>query len=307
MEKKEGKDVERALKPMQNLASGHAVVLLHGFGGSVHSWRRAWPGLCESSSVVVAFDRPGFGLTSRPIPVNGHYGFFTKLNAQGKEESYPQQNPYTLDYAVRLTLKLLDHLRIERAVLVGHSTGGAVALACAAIAPHRVSALVLLAPHVYSEAFPELSRSMLRSKLGKSVVEQLVRTDFGEMVLRRAWRHPKLIPADIITLHKRVMRLPNWHEAMLEIAQAPAEHAERYLSGVKVPTLILQGRHDKFVMTNETGRVLEALNNNGDYARLEIIEEGGHVIHEELPEVFIHHIQAFLSALVVQHKILPKY
>lgn len=54
-----------------------ALVLLHGFGGSVFSWKRAWRGLTDISSVVLAFDRPGFGLTTRLLPnSSGDYGTY---------------------------------------------------------------------------------------------------------------------------------------------------------------------------------------------------------------------------------------
>ncbi len=44
-----------------------AILLLHGFGASVFSWREVMEPL-SWYGMVVAFDRPAFGLTSRPMP-----------------------------------------------------------------------------------------------------------------------------------------------------------------------------------------------------------------------------------------------
>jgi pimeloyl-ACP methyl ester carboxylesterase len=58
-------------------ATKPTVVLLHGFGGSVFSWKRSWRGLTDICSTILAFDRPGFGLTTRLLPnSSGDYGTY---------------------------------------------------------------------------------------------------------------------------------------------------------------------------------------------------------------------------------------
>jgi pimeloyl-ACP methyl ester carboxylesterase len=97
---------------------GHQVVLLHGQPGSGADWRqvadRLPPGLR-----VVSLDRPGYGTSCQ-----GAGGFGDNARAVVAE---------------------LDARGIPRAVLVGHSYGGGVAMAVAQLAPERVEALVLLA------------------------------------------------------------------------------------------------------------------------------------------------------------------
>ena len=94
----------------------------------------------------MAFDRPGFGLTSKP-------------------KSWPtDNNPYTNEFSVRLTLLLMDHLNISKAVLVGHSTGSSVACLVALKAPDRISGLVLVAQ---TQGLPKFIRSILKTNLGE--------------------------------------------------------------------------------------------------------------------------------------------
>ncbi len=98
--------------------SGRWVVLLHGQPGSGADWRQVAERLPRGLSVL-APDRPGYGASRRPA-----VGF-----AAG----------------ARALLADMDAEGIDQAVLVGHSYGGGVALATAALAPGRVAALVLLA------------------------------------------------------------------------------------------------------------------------------------------------------------------
>ncbi len=93
-------------------------MLLHGQPGSSADWRQVADRL-PSGWHVVALDRPGYGANCQPAG-----GFAVNARAVVAE---------------------LDRRGIERAVLVGHSYGGGVALAVAKLAAARVEALVLLA------------------------------------------------------------------------------------------------------------------------------------------------------------------
>jgi pimeloyl-ACP methyl ester carboxylesterase len=94
------------------------VVLLHGQPGSGADWQQV-AGRLPDGLGVLAPDRPGYGASPQPAG-----GFAAGARAVVAE---------------------LDGCGIDRAVLVGHSYGGGVALATARLAPERVEALVLLA------------------------------------------------------------------------------------------------------------------------------------------------------------------
>lgn len=81
------------------------IILLHGFGASVFSWSRAMKPLAHlTASKVVAFDRPAFGLTSRP-----HSSPASK-----------SLNPYSMAFSVLATLYFIDFLAAPKAVIVGY-------------------------------------------------------------------------------------------------------------------------------------------------------------------------------------------
>lgn len=98
---------------------GDWLVLLHGLASQAHIWDLVAPQLSDSFRVI-ALDQRGHGLTDKPDT-----GYdFTSIT-------------HDLD-------QILNGLEIERAVLVGHSWGGNVALQYAVDQPQRVAGLVLV-------------------------------------------------------------------------------------------------------------------------------------------------------------------
>lgn len=129
--------------------SGPAYVLLHGLLDDAHGWKQVTEQLGHAA---FAIDLPGFGRSSLP--------------------TRPRLSAYADD-----VLETLDALGIGRAVVVGHSLGGAVAAAIADRAPDRVEALVLLAPAGFG-----------RIGLAEAVAVPGVR-DVAKLVLPRALGH----------------------------------------------------------------------------------------------------------------------
>ncbi|KAK9110155.1 hypothetical protein Sjap_018215 [Stephania japonica] len=123
------------------------IILLHGFGASAFSWSRVMRILARlTSSGVVAFDRPGFGLTARPHEIQEQ-----------------MVNPYSLSFSVLVTLHFIHLLAAQKAIIIGHSAGALVALDTYFEAPERVAALILVAPAVFA---PLRIRGTARSRSG---------------------------------------------------------------------------------------------------------------------------------------------
>lgn len=109
------------LRYAQRGDTGPCVVLVHGFGGDCDNWLFNLDALAAAARVY-ALDLPGHGASSKAV-------------ADG-----------SVDALARAVEGFMAALDIERAHVVGHSLGGAVALALAAAAPTRVAALSLIAP-----------------------------------------------------------------------------------------------------------------------------------------------------------------
>lgn len=133
---------------------GDPVLFLHGFPGSSHSWRLVVPLMPEGRRLAVP-DLMGSGRSDGSRPAGGSIADHAKLIAG-----------------------LLDDLGVERAALVGHGFGGAVALAVVADQPARVSALALIGTPAF-EAWPRIARlarlaAPLGALLGPAVLASFV-------------------------------------------------------------------------------------------------------------------------------------
>jgi pimeloyl-ACP methyl ester carboxylesterase len=101
---------------------GRPVVLLHGFPDSGRLWRHQVPALVDAGFQVIVPDLRGYGLSDQPKEVEA----------------------YSIPFLVADVLGVLDQLGIEKAHVVGHDWGAAVAWAMASLVPDRVDHLVAL-------------------------------------------------------------------------------------------------------------------------------------------------------------------
>ncbi|MEL7257701.1 MAG: alpha/beta fold hydrolase, partial [Pseudomonadota bacterium] len=108
--------------------SGPDLVLIHGAGGNLRDFTFDLAGKLTNRYRVIAFDRPGLGYTDR-LP-----GYGGLNNVQGESP---------LEQAALLQ-KAAQKLGVKRPIVLGHSFGGAVALAWGLNAPKDTAALVLL-------------------------------------------------------------------------------------------------------------------------------------------------------------------
>ncbi len=254
-----------------------ALVLLHGFGASLSSWHAVMEPLSQHGTVI-AFDRPAFGLTERPLAWQG-------------------RNPYTPEAQAALVVGLLDHFGVQRAILMGHSAGGAVSMQVALAHPERVAALILVDPAVYrSGGVPTWARAWLNTpqmrRLGPLLVRRIQAR--GQAVIEMAWHDPSRLPPDTLERYKRPLQAENWDRALWEftLANRPSGLPAR-LGELQLPVLVITGDDDRVVPTADSVRLAGELPN----AQLVVITDAGHIPHEEQPDDFLDAVIRFMSAL----------
>lgn len=257
------------------------VLFLHGFGASTFSWRDTLPD-AAARCTAIAFDRPGFGLTERPL-----------------HGEWDGPNPYSPTTQADHTIELMDALGIGQAVLVGHSAGGAVAVLAAARHPDRVSGLVLEAPAIYTGGTPtpRWLRPLLATPQGRRVGQLLVRRTLsgpaGADLVRAAWADPSAVTDEIIEGYRAPLAIRDWDRALWEltIASRPDLPAD-VLEQIDCPVLVVAGTEDGAVPYEDSVRVAQTLG-----ARLATFEETGHLPHEERAERFSTELFRFLDEL----------
>lgn len=263
---------------VKTMGQGEPVfVLLHGFGASLYSWHTVMEPLSHLGTII-AFDRPAFGLTERPLAWDG-------------------PNPYRPEAQVALLLGLLDHFGVQQAILVGNSAGGKVAMQVALAYSARVSALILVDPAVYSGGgAPAWLRPLLATpqmrRLGPLLARQLQAR--GPALLDLAWHDPSLLQPEIIELYNKPLQVENWDKALWEytLASRASDLTER-LGEFTLPVLVITGDDDRIIPTAQSIRLAGELPN----AQLVVIANAGHVPHEERPGAFMDAVINFLISL----------
>jgi pimeloyl-ACP methyl ester carboxylesterase len=115
-------------------AAAPPIVLIHGAGCNLEDMRLSLGERLSARHRVVLIDRAGMGWSKR----------------HGRHGSAPQ-------FQAAILRELLDQLGIARAIIVGHSWGGALAASFALDYPDRTAALILLASPLYPHRHPTTS------------------------------------------------------------------------------------------------------------------------------------------------------
>ncbi len=252
-----------------------ALILLHGFGASLFSWQGVQPDL-SAGRLVVAFDRPAFGLTERPLEWAGI-------------------NPYTAEAQADLTIQLMNQFSIQKAVLVGNSAGGTISVLSALKYPERVHALILIDPAVYTGGgAPGFVRPLLQTPQMDHIGPLIARRiqDWGIDFARSAWHDPSKITDEVWAGYTKPLQAENWDRALWELTRASGgEDLPSRLQELTLPILVITGDDDRIVPTADSLRLASELPN----AELVVIPECGHVPHEECPVPVLQAMETFLT------------
>lgn len=271
------------------------IILVHGFGGGVFSWRHVMGVLARQiGCTVAAFDRPGWGLTSR-------------LRQKDWEEK-GSPNPYKLETQVDLLLSFCSEMGFSSVVLVGHDDGGLVCLKAAqkvqSVGSFNVAirGVVLLNASFSREVVPGFARILMRTALGKKhLVRPLLRTEITQVVNRRAWYDATKLTTEVLSLYKAPLCVEGWDEALHEIGRLshetilPPQCEAALLKAVEdLPVLVIAGAEDALVSLKSSQAMASKLVNS----RLVAISGCGHLPHEECPEALLAAVTPFISRLL---------
>ncbi|KAL1077193.1 hypothetical protein V6Z11_D10G079700 [Gossypium hirsutum] len=249
----------------------------------------------EVACSVAAFDRPGWGLTSRP----------SRKDWEGKE----LPNPYKLETQVDLLLSFCSEIGFSSVVLVGHDDGGLLALKAAQKVQTSmnsfnitIKAVVLLNVSLSREVVPAFARILLRTSLGKKhLVRPLLRTEITQVVNRRAWYDATKLTTEVLSLYKAPLCAEGWDEALHEISRLSSEtilspqNATSLLKAIEeMPVLVIAGAEDAHISLKSCQALASKLVNS----RLVAISGCGHLPHEECPKALLAAISPFIHRLL---------
>lgn len=249
--------------------SGPVVLLLHGWGGSSAYWVRTMATLADQYTFV-APDMPGFG-ASPPL---------------GETTDVPRLIAWVKAFA--------DTLALDRFTLNGHSFAAGLAAHLATRNPQRVDKLILTC------------FSTFRNEAERKLVDSVHHVMALWMALRRPWMAERRLfyravggrffyklPADDAVLRAAFSDFLKMDKrTALETARSAGNPTiTAALQGIRTPTLLIGARHDRIMPPVGTPVAARLIPN----ARLEWIEQCGHLPMIERPEEYLRVVREFLA------------
>jgi len=220
---------------------GVPLLLLHGYGGDINIWVFNQEALSEKPRTVYALDLPGHGQSSKDV-------------GEGNLRSL-----------VDAVVEFMDVVGIEKAHLLGHSMGGAVAGSLALAHPERVESLVFIASAGLGE---QINGDYIEGFIAANRRKEMKNT------LGLLFSDPDLVTRDLVNDVLRFKRMDGVDEALRSVADKVFPDGKQAdvpdLSGVEKPMLVIWGAEDKVVP-------VEHARNLPDHARVEVIENTGHM------------------------------
>ena len=256
------------------------IVLLHGSFLSLRSWRLVFDKLAETSTVI-AFDRPAFGMTSRPLP------------------SKTSKVSYTPEAQCELVVSLVKNLGFNHALLIGNSTGGTIALLTALRHPESVEGLVLADAMIYSgyatSEVPAFIKPALKalSPLFAGLMKFLISRLYMRLI-RAMWYKKERLGNDVLAAFRSDLMTGNWSRAFWELfSETHHLRLDERLKTMSRPSLVITGEHDSMVKKDESIQLAGEL----PCAELVVVPDCGHLPQEEQPEAFVQAVRKFLKSI----------
>jgi len=235
-----------------------AVLLLHGQPGSARDWDAVVAALGDRARPVV-ITRPGWDGITPPTDLEG--------NAQA-------------------AIRALDLARVQRALVVGHSLGGALAAWLAATRPERVAGLVLVSPSANRDALVPVDHLLAGPVIGEALSAASLALAGSALALsgvRRLLGHELGVkPSYLRSSGPMLTRPRTWRSFVSEqrmlIRELPALEAR--LGDIRVPTTVVAGTADRIVPIRSARRLIEQIPG----ARLLALPGAHHLVHQQRPD-----------------------
>jgi len=242
---------------------GHTVVLIHGLFGNLDN----------------------LGLLARDLKTD-HQVLSIDLRNHGQSFHSDEHNYALMADDVK---QLLESLNIEKAIVIGHSMGGKVAMKLADITPEKVQKLVVLdmSPVQYNQRKHDAvlaglnavldqkptSRSEVMKLLSEHIVEDGVRQFLGKSLTKK--EHHMTWRFNVPSLEKNYLNIIGWDP----------------ISPCDIPTLFIKGGNSDYLTSDHQPQIQAQFNN----AKAHVIANTGHWLHAEKPVEVLRAIRKFID------------
>ena len=232
------------------------LILIHGFGNNLHSWRSITPLLSEHYNIF-ALDLLGFGLSDKPTDYD--YSNVNQAKTVGE---------------------FADALKLDSFIVGGHSLGGAIGLHVA-MNNKKTKGLILFNPGIINTGVPEFARYInLIFPFARVSAKQFANREFREQFLKRSYYNPSIVNEQVMDEIMMGSKTEDYLQGTSSMLGKfyDANEAE-LMNQVNTPTLIVFGIEDRNKSMEEALQLKTGFKNS----KLQLIQDAGHYVHEESP------------------------
>jgi pimeloyl-ACP methyl ester carboxylesterase len=251
---------------------GYPIVLVHGWGACVYTFRYTIDALAASGRRVLAFDLRGHGLSAKPVA----------------------PNEYTTEALLADLTGLFDVYRLDVADLVGHSLGGGLALRFALKHAGRVRRLGVAAPVGLTSIPLRNIACLLTPRLTDNLARFLTPRWMTSFLVRGAYGDPGRVSEEIVDQYWAPSQFPNYYRATRALLHRfdwqPLSATE--LGRLRVPTLVILGGSDRLIRGTRGAEQRARRIRNASIVNM---DRAGHLGLEEHPEQFNAALLRFLD------------
>ncbi len=253
---------------------GTPLILIHGFASSLVTWYRNIDELARDHRVY-AIDLKGWGLTDKPSA--GDYSLLAQA------------------HHVRALMRAMS---IARAVIVGHSMGGAIAVHMAVEYAEATMGIVLI-DAAGARKFPYLwlmSRAMdlppLRRWASLGLQYAITNESLMTSGMPRAYYNPDQLTHEMKRALLQPLHTHGFIDAFLNLTRdTRSSHLNGRVQQVNCPALIIWGEHDRALPASDGQYFLNEIRDS----RLVVLSEAGHLPHEERADEVNRLIREFVT------------
>jgi len=267
--------------PHDDFGAGPAIILLHGVPFNRWMWREQTAFLSGHGYRVIAPDLRGLGENVAETSLGD-----SSSSADHRLKSVP---PATMEAMARDVAALMDELKINSAVICGLSMGCYVAFELIQSFPSRVQALVLCGPRAQG---PDEAEKASRETQAQRVLHEgmgFALESISQNLLAAATVKDK--PDVVARVTEIVLQTDPGGAAAAQRGMAARRDYSHDLPNITVPTLIIAGREDGV----RTPADAEAIERGIKGSLLVVIDNAGHLMNLEQPELFNQALLDFLS------------
>ena len=258
------------------MGQGSPLLFLHGLPTSSYLWRNVQRPLSASFQTIAP-----------------------DLMGLGKSDS-PTEGPLGLPEQANMILALMNHLELERVVLVAHEIGGGAAQILTANHPERVRGLVLLDTVALAEYWPVGLVRFLRLPLAGSSLPKIPASVLRFKLrgfIKKGLFHKELLTETMFAEYSDIFMDEQKRPALLRMIRSfdprGLQEAGDRLKTIRMPKLFLWADNDAYLPLESGQKFFDGFP-SGKFVH---VSKAGHFLPEDQPDRVVNEIKTFLSGL----------